>query len=96
MAWRIGLFPALLEKHDDLAVYETVLGSGLLLGGTSALIEGPGLVLSDEVYTLQAAICEVQAPELVFNINNVQYKIIVVVGKKVHHNSKEESKKSSI
>ena len=56
---KTGLFPALLEKHGNLAVYETVLGSGLLLGGTSPLIRCEGLELSDDVYTLQVVICKV-------------------------------------
>ena len=70
---KTGLFPALLEKHGDLAVYETVLGSRLLLGGTSPLIKCPGLVLSKEVNTMQAATQKVWVPELVINVNKVKH-----------------------
>ena len=62
----------------------------LLLGGTLPLIRCEGLELSDEVYTLRAAICKVQAPELVFNINKVQHRTSAVVGQRTHHAGKEE------
>ena len=58
-AEKTGLFPALLEKHGDLAVYETVLGRGLLLGGTSLMIKCQGFILSVEVNTLRAAVRQV-------------------------------------
>ena len=74
-AERTGLFLALVEKHSDLAVYKTVLGRGLLLGGTVPQIKCPRLMLSKEVHCLRGSTWEVQIPEM--KVNKAEAKGVV-------------------
>ena len=88
-AEKTGLFPVLSEKYGDLGIYETTLGSRLLLGGTSPLIRCKGLVLMEEVHNLQVAEHEVQAPVLVLNVSKLCHGLNAMLGQKTLCGKKE-------
>ena len=63
------LFPVLTERYNDLGVYETTIGSGLLLGGTSLHINC--LELIEEVLHLHIAVAEVMASVMMLNVDKI-------------------------